>query len=62
MQWWLENPADIPSDTDGRVEWLYSWWARIDAWISQHKAVPELTEVGGGVPEAAPDLTVPPAV
>lgn len=62
MQWWLENPADIPNDAEGRVEWLYSWWARIDAWISQHKVVPERTEVGGGVSEAAPDLTVPPAV
>jgi 1-acyl-sn-glycerol-3-phosphate acyltransferase len=61
MQWWLENPADIPADVDGRVEWLYSWWARIDAWISQHRVVPGPTEVSGGL-SAAPDVTVPPPV
>jgi hypothetical protein len=61
MQWWLENPTDIPDDVDGRVEWLYSWWARIDAWISQHKVAPGPTAVVEGV-AAAPDLTAPPPV
>ena len=40
MQWWLENPADVPADIDGRIEWLYAWWARIDAWISVNRPVP----------------------
>lgn len=62
MRWWLENPAGIPSDIDGRVEWLYSCWARIDAWISGRKVMPAPAEIASGVPEAAPDLTVPPAV
>jgi 1-acyl-sn-glycerol-3-phosphate acyltransferase len=41
MHWWPENPLDIPTDEDGRIEWLYAWWARIDAWISQHRVNPE---------------------
>jgi 1-acyl-sn-glycerol-3-phosphate acyltransferase len=39
MQWWLETAADIPSDDDERIEWLYRWWARIDAWISENRPV-----------------------
>jgi 1-acyl-sn-glycerol-3-phosphate acyltransferase len=37
MHWWLEPPADVPTDPDGRVEWLYAWWGRIDVWISAHR-------------------------
>jgi 1-acyl-sn-glycerol-3-phosphate acyltransferase len=41
MHWWLEESADVPTDPAGRVDWLYSWWARIDGWISQHRVMPE---------------------
>jgi 1-acyl-sn-glycerol-3-phosphate acyltransferase len=40
MQWWLEPPGEIPSDPDGRIEWLFAWWARIDAWIAEHRPEP----------------------
>jgi 1-acyl-sn-glycerol-3-phosphate acyltransferase len=61
MQWWLENPGDIPDDVEGRVEWLYSWWARIDTWVSQHKSVLRPTDVVEGT-AAAPDLSAPPPI
>ena len=38
MRWWLVEPVDIPSDPDGRVDWLYAWWGRVDGWISKQKA------------------------
>lgn len=40
MQWWLEPPENVPATSDGRIEWLYAWWARIDEWISENRPVP----------------------
>ena len=37
-RWW-RVPADaVPrtADHEAQVRWLYDWWARIDAWISQN--------------------------
>lgn len=39
-RWWLEKPADVPTDDQARIDWLYSWWARIDGWITMHRPVP----------------------
>ena len=39
MQWWLEPSSAVPRDADERVEWLYSWWARIDGWIAENRPV-----------------------
>jgi 1-acyl-sn-glycerol-3-phosphate acyltransferase len=39
MQWWLEPAQAVPSGADERVEWLYRWWARIDAWIEENRPV-----------------------
>ena len=39
MQWWLEPASAVPRDADERVEWLYSWWARIDGWIAENRPV-----------------------
>jgi 1-acyl-sn-glycerol-3-phosphate acyltransferase len=39
MQWWLEPAAAVPVGADERIEWLYQWWGRIDAWISDHRPV-----------------------
>ena len=41
MQWWLETAADVPAGEDARIEWLYRWWARIDAWISENRPATE---------------------
>jgi hypothetical protein len=30
-------PADVPTGEQARIAWLYDWWARIDAWIAQHR-------------------------
>jgi hypothetical protein len=39
MQWWLEPVDAVPAGADDRVEWLYGWWARIDAWIEDNRPV-----------------------
>jgi len=40
MQWWLEPPENVPAGGEEKVEWLYGWWSRIDAWISENRPVP----------------------
>jgi len=39
MRWWRVPRAEIPEDRDARIEWLYSWWERIDAWVEEHRPV-----------------------
>ena len=37
MRWWRVPRAEIPPDRDGRIDWLFSWWETIDAWIDEHR-------------------------
>lgn len=37
MRWWLEPPSAVPVGREARIEWLYDWWARIDAWIAENR-------------------------
>ena len=37
MKWWQVPRAEIPADRAARIEWLFDWWERIDAWVEQHK-------------------------
>jgi 1-acyl-sn-glycerol-3-phosphate acyltransferase len=37
MQWWQVPRAEIPEDRDERIDWLFGWWERIDAWIAQNR-------------------------
>jgi len=39
-RWWRVPAAEVPSGRDEQVRWLYDWWARIDAWISENRPVP----------------------
>jgi len=39
MRWWRVPREEIPEDRDARIDWLYSWWERIDEWIEQHRPV-----------------------
>jgi hypothetical protein len=35
MRWWSVPASEVPSGRQRRIEWLYDWWARIDAWIDE---------------------------
>jgi 1-acyl-sn-glycerol-3-phosphate acyltransferase len=37
MRWWKVPRAEIPEDRDERIDWLYGWWERIDAWIEENR-------------------------
>ena len=39
MRWWRVSRDEIPEDRDERIDWLYSWWERIDAWVDEHRPV-----------------------
>ena len=38
MRWWQVPREEIPAGRDERIEWLFGWWERIDAWIEQQPA------------------------
>jgi 1-acyl-sn-glycerol-3-phosphate acyltransferase len=37
--WWRVPADQVPrsADHEAQVRWLYDWWQRIDAWITQHR-------------------------
>lgn len=37
MRWWRVPREEIPLGREERVDWLYSWWEDIDAWVEQHR-------------------------
>ena len=37
MRWWQVPREEIPVDRDDRIEWLFAWWERIDAWVEEHR-------------------------
>lgn len=41
-RWWRVPAADVPraADHETQVAWLYGWWERLDAWISQTSGEP----------------------
>ena len=46
-RYWRIPPSEVPKTEEDLIEWLYSWWERIDEWINGHKdpepvAVPAL--------------------
>lgn len=40
MRWWRVPREEVPVDRDARIEWLYDWWAHIDAWVDEHRPEP----------------------
>jgi 1-acyl-sn-glycerol-3-phosphate acyltransferase len=36
MRWWRVPADEVPPDRDGQIDWLFSWWERIDQWIDTH--------------------------
>ena len=39
MRWWRVSRSDIPEDREARIDWLFSWWEQIDAWVDAHRPV-----------------------
>ncbi len=39
MGWWRIPREEIPADRDGRIEWLFEWWSRVDRWVDEHRPV-----------------------
>jgi 1-acyl-sn-glycerol-3-phosphate acyltransferase len=37
MRWWRVPWEEVPLGRDERIDWLFSWWERIDAWVSEHR-------------------------
>jgi 1-acyl-sn-glycerol-3-phosphate acyltransferase len=37
MRWWRVPREEIPQGREERIDWLYSWWEQIDAWIAAHR-------------------------
>jgi 1-acyl-sn-glycerol-3-phosphate acyltransferase len=37
MRWWQVPRAEIPSDREARIDWLFDWWERIDRWIGDNR-------------------------
>ena len=35
MRWWQVPREEIPADREARIDWLFGWWERIDAWIER---------------------------
>jgi len=38
MRWWRVPAGEVPQGFDAQVDWLYSWWERIDAWVDAARA------------------------
>jgi len=32
-RYWRVPPSEVPQEQEALIDWLYSWWARIDEWI-----------------------------
>ncbi|MGH8866737.1 MAG: 1-acyl-sn-glycerol-3-phosphate acyltransferase [Actinomycetes bacterium] len=37
MRWWHVPSDDVPEGRDARIDWLYTWWERIDDWITENR-------------------------
>jgi 1-acyl-sn-glycerol-3-phosphate acyltransferase len=37
MRWWQVPREEIPAGREERIEWLFGWWERIDAWIEDQR-------------------------
>ncbi len=39
MRWWRVGAEEIPAGREERIDWLFSWWETIDAWVDEHRPV-----------------------
>ena len=38
MRWWRVPAGEVPHGFEAQVQWLYTWWERIDAWVDTARA------------------------
>jgi hypothetical protein len=48
MRWWLVPAAEVPRGREDQLEWLLTWWERIDAWIADNRPRPAAVPDGPG--------------
>jgi hypothetical protein len=36
-RYWRIPPSEVPKEEQELIDWLYAWWARIDAWIDERR-------------------------
>ena len=36
-EYWRLPPTEVPASEEEVIEWLYTWWERIDDWVEAHK-------------------------
>ena len=57
-RWWRVPPGQVPraADHEAQLQWLYSWWERIDTWISENRpgGAPPSPAVPAPAPAVAP--------
>lgn len=46
-RYWRIPAAEVPREPAERIEWLYDWWARIDAWIADRAGVHQARQQRG---------------
>jgi 1-acyl-sn-glycerol-3-phosphate acyltransferase len=39
MRWWRVPRGEIPEGRDAQIDWLFSWWEQIDAWVEDNRPV-----------------------
>ena len=42
MRWWIVPAAEVPAGDAERIDWLFTWWSRIDDWIDERKDAADL--------------------
>jgi 1-acyl-sn-glycerol-3-phosphate acyltransferase len=47
---WRESAAEIPSDREERIDWLFAWWCRLDSFVEERAG----ERSTGPVPAVAP--------
>jgi 1-acyl-sn-glycerol-3-phosphate acyltransferase len=44
---WAVPAAEIPSDRDEGIDWLFAWWRTLDAWIQERHDAQSATPIAG---------------
>ncbi|MDA0180213.1 1-acyl-sn-glycerol-3-phosphate acyltransferase [Solirubrobacter phytolaccae] len=38
LELWHVPAEEIPEGADARIDWLFAWWAELDAWVAERRA------------------------